>query len=198
MNIRQLSYFRGVVDHGSLAAAAEVLHVAQPNLSVAIRQLETEWGVILFDRVGRRLILTETGRLLYERASQLLSNAMALDQEMRAVSRGFSVRLRVGFTAVAMDVVTAMVARMSGHEDMVNFSLRQGEPQLLETIVELRQLDFAITHFPVANASLHVQPLSPLRLMLVGRADDTRWIDRPEVNLGDLADVPLILLRRSS
>jgi DNA-binding transcriptional LysR family regulator len=50
MNIRQLSYFRGVVDHGSLAAAAEVLHVAQPNLSVAIRQLETEWGVILFDR----------------------------------------------------------------------------------------------------------------------------------------------------
>jgi DNA-binding transcriptional LysR family regulator len=70
-------------------------------------------SVVLFDRVGKRLTLTETGRLLYERASQLLSSATALDQEMRAISRGFSAHLRVGFTAVAMDVVTVMVARMS-------------------------------------------------------------------------------------
>ena len=48
------------MDHGFLAAAAEVLHVAHPNLSVAIRQFEDEWGVILFDRVARRLVLTET------------------------------------------------------------------------------------------------------------------------------------------
>jgi hypothetical protein len=61
INLRQLAYFRAVVEHGSLAAAAEVLRVAQPNLSVAIKQLESEWGVSLF-----------------ERAAELLSGAMAL------------------------------------------------------------------------------------------------------------------------
>ncbi|MBV9085522.1 MAG: LysR family transcriptional regulator [Acidobacteriaceae bacterium] len=42
MNLRLLSYFRAVVDHGSLAAAADVMRVAQPNLSTATKQLETE------------------------------------------------------------------------------------------------------------------------------------------------------------
>ncbi len=44
MNLRQLIYFRAVVEHRSLAAAADVLHIAQPNISVAIKQLEAEWG----------------------------------------------------------------------------------------------------------------------------------------------------------
>ena len=61
MNLRQLTYFRAVVEHRSLAAAADVLHVAQPNLSVAIKQLEEEWGVSLFERAGRGLTVTDTG-----------------------------------------------------------------------------------------------------------------------------------------
>ena len=65
-------------------------------------------------------------------------------------------------------------------------------------MVELRQLDFAITHLPVVNASLHVQPLTPLRLVLVGLEDDERLSGQQEISLGDLANVPLILLRRSS
>ena len=72
MNLRQLAYFQAVIEHGSLAAASEALGVAQPNLSVAIRQLETEWDVTLFDRRGRGLSVTDTGRLLFDRASQLL------------------------------------------------------------------------------------------------------------------------------
>ena len=53
VNLRQLTYFQAVIEHGSLAAASEALGVAQPNLSVAIRQLEAAWGVALFDRQGR-------------------------------------------------------------------------------------------------------------------------------------------------
>jgi LysR family transcriptional regulator, salicylic acid-responsive activator of bsdBCD len=66
MNLRQLTYFRAVVEHGSLVAASEVLHVAQPPLSVAIKQLEAQWNVRLFDRVGRGLVLTDMGRAAYD------------------------------------------------------------------------------------------------------------------------------------
>lgn len=196
MNLRQLAYFRAVVEHGSLAAAADVLRVAQPNLSTAIKQLEAEWGVSLFERAGRGLAVTDTGKELYERAAELLSGASALDQEMRAIGRGFTARLRVGFTQVAVEIITTMVAQMREEGAAVSFSLQQGEPQLLETMVELRQVDFAITHMPVANSALGVEPLAPMTIVLLCREGDDRWPSDSEIKPEALADVPLILLRR--
>ena len=198
MNLRQLTYFRAVIEHGSLAAASEVLHVAQPNLSVAIRQLETAWGITLFDRVGRGLVPTDAGRLLHKQASCLLGDAAALEQEMRAIGQGSSARIRIGFTAVSMEPITAMVAQMRQDGSDITFSLLQSEPQLLETMVEMRQLDFAVTHLPVANSSLHVRLLAPLKLMLVTRTDDARWAGDGDIELKRLSGVSLVLLRRSA
>ena len=198
MNLRQLTYFRAVVDHRSLAAAADVLRVAQPNLSVAIKQLEEQWGVTLFERAGRGLVITDTGRELYERAAELLGGASTLDQDMRAIGRGFTARLRVGFTQILVDAVAAMVAAMREDGGAVSFSLQQSEPQLLEAMVEARQLDFALTHMPVANPALAVEVLAPMTIVLLCRAGDDRWSRGGEITPAALADVPLILLRRRS
>ncbi len=198
MKLRQLAYFRAVVEHGSLAAAADVLRVAQPNLSQAIKQLEAEWGVSLFERAGRGLTVTDTGRALYERAAELLSSASALDQEMRAIGRGFTARLRVGFTQISTEIITVMVAQIHEEGAAVSFSLQQGEPQLLETMVELRQLDFAVTHMPVANFGLGVEVLAPMTIVLLCREGDDRWPLDGEITPDALANVPLILLRRRS
>lgn len=198
MNLRQLTYFQAVIEHSSLAAASEVLHVAQPNLSVAIRQLETAWGITLFDRVGRGLVPTDAGRILYRKASGLLGDAAALEQEMRAIGQGSSARIRIGFTAVSMEPIAAMVAQMRQEESDITFSLQQGEPQLLETMVEMRQLDFAITHLPVANPSLHARVLAPLKLVLITRTDDARWTGDGDIEFKRLSGAPLVLLRRSS
>ena len=198
MNLRQLTYFRAVVEHRSLAAAADALSVAQPNLSVAIKQLEELWGVTLFERAGRGLAVTDTGRTLYERAAELLGGASALDQEMRAIGRGFTTRLRVGFTQMTIETVAAMVAQLREAGGAISFSLQQGEPQLLEAMVEARQLDFALTHLPVANPGLAVEALAPLSMVLLCRAGDDRWPTGREITLEELADVPLVLLRRRS
>ena len=66
MTLQQLTYFLAASEHGSFSAAAEALHMAQPSLSEQIRRLEAELGVSLFARAGRRLALTEAGRLLLE------------------------------------------------------------------------------------------------------------------------------------
>lgn len=198
MNLRQLTYFRAVVEHRSLAATADVLHVAQPNLSVAIKQLEEEWGVSLFERSGRGLIVTDTGRALHDRATELLGGASALDQEMKAIGRGFTTRLRVGFTQVCIEVAAAMVARMREDGATVSFSLQQAEPQLLESMVENRRLDFALTHMPVANPALGVEVLAPLTMVLLCRNGDDRWTGAAPLTPVMLAGTPLILLRRTS
>jgi DNA-binding transcriptional LysR family regulator len=117
---------------------------------------------------------------------------------MQAIGRGFSARLRVGYTSIALEAITAMVARVREKQGAVAFSLQQGEPRLLETLVEQRRLDFAVTHLPVADAALHVLPLAALQLMLVVKAEETGWRAGDRIPLQSLADAPLILLRRSS
>jgi DNA-binding transcriptional LysR family regulator len=117
---------------------------------------------------------------------------------MRSIGRGFTARLRVGFTQMSNEAVATMVASMREGGSAVSFSLLQGEPQLLETLVESRQLDFALTHMPVGNPGLSVEVLAPMTMMLLCREGDDRWPAEGEIALDMLADVPLILLRRRS
>src|SRR5918997_6082638 len=91
MTLQQLRYFLSAIDHGSFSAAAEALHMAQPSLSDQVRRLEAELGVPLFVRAGRRLELTEAGRLLRpqaERTLQAAEEAAASVRDVRGLTGG--------------------------------------------------------------------------------------------------------------
>jgi LysR family nitrogen assimilation transcriptional regulator len=77
MELRQLEYVLGVIDHGGFTRAAEALHVAQPTLSQGIRTLEQERGVDLFDRVGRGVRLSAAGRAFEPAARRALAETEA-------------------------------------------------------------------------------------------------------------------------
>jgi LysR family carnitine catabolism transcriptional activator len=72
MDFRRLTYFLAVVDNGGFTAAADEVEVSQPALSLAVKELERELGVALFDRVGRRVRLTSAGEALVAPARQAL------------------------------------------------------------------------------------------------------------------------------
>ena len=72
MDMPSLKAFLSVAKLASFSAAAEALHLTQPAVSKRISQLEQQLGVKLFDRVGRKVLLTESGTALYPRAQQLL------------------------------------------------------------------------------------------------------------------------------
>jgi DNA-binding transcriptional LysR family regulator len=75
MTLQQLTYFLAAAEHGSFTAAADALHLARPSLSEQIAKLEAELGVALFVRAGRRLELTDAGRLLRPEAERTLAAA---------------------------------------------------------------------------------------------------------------------------
>jgi DNA-binding transcriptional LysR family regulator len=75
MTLQQLTYFLAAVEHGSFTAAADTLHLARPSVSEQIAHLEAELGVPLFVRTGRRLELTDAGRLLEPEAERTLAAA---------------------------------------------------------------------------------------------------------------------------
>lgn len=99
MEFRHLRYFVAVAEELSFTRAAQRLHMAQPPLSMQIRALEDELGVMLFERSKRKVRLTPAGVVFLDRARQLLADAVLAAEAALLAARGERGRLRVGFTS---------------------------------------------------------------------------------------------------
>lgn len=95
MNLRLVSIFRAVIQHGTTAAAAKALNVSQPAVSKAIKKLESETGLDLFDRVRGNLVATEMAKVLYSESESIFLLAKALDRTMEELRDSPSETLKV-------------------------------------------------------------------------------------------------------
>src|SRR5260370_2477668 len=96
MDIRQIKAFVAIAESGTFTAGAVRVHVTQAAISMQIRQLENETGAQLFIRAPRRVILTEAGEKLLERAYVILREHDAALEELAALTGAHRGRLRIG------------------------------------------------------------------------------------------------------
>ncbi|HEY1282821.1 MAG TPA: LysR substrate-binding domain-containing protein [Acidimicrobiales bacterium] len=110
MELRQLRYALAVVDHGTFTAAAAACHVAQPSLSEAVRNLERELGSPLFNRIGRRVVLTAAGAAFARAAREALRAVDAVRAEVDSVAGLLAGHLDlVALPTLAVDPVAPLV-----------------------------------------------------------------------------------------
>lgn len=83
MKLHQLQYFQEVCTQNSITKAAESLHISQPAVSNAIKELEEEFHLKLFKRVNKKLILTKEGAYFLLEVEELLNKSDALTEKMR-------------------------------------------------------------------------------------------------------------------
>src|SRR5215467_4971152 len=105
MNLRQALTFVTVAELGTVSKAALRLRIAQPALSRQVIELEKELGLTLFDRNGRRLLLTAEGAQLLGNCRRLLGDASSLTDQAQELRRGDSGVLKVTAGAPTMDSV---------------------------------------------------------------------------------------------
>ena len=196
MDLRQIAYVEAVARNANFTRAAAELHVAQPALSVAIRRLEVELGVRLFERTSRRVSLTPAGAAFLDRAARVSREVDALANEMRDYAGGIRGRLRLSawyhvepdlvdfmrdFTA-ANPLVEVSIQELPAAETLA--ALRAGDIDLA-TVVQFPELD--IDDF--GRAVLRTEPA-----VLVVRADDTLAGER-SINLADLSGRVFVVTR---
>ena len=193
LNFRHLLYFWRVARTGHLTRAAQELHTSQSALSAQIRQLEERLGEALFEREGRRLVLTPTGQLVLAYAE----NIFGLGQEMLGRLQGHSeglVRLRVGSVATMSRNYQENWIRPLLADPSVTLTLESGwlDP-LLERLVN-HQLDVVLANeavVPDADRPLHCRFLGSQEISLVGPA--AAWKERSLRVPEDLDGVELAL-----
>jgi DNA-binding transcriptional LysR family regulator len=139
MEFHQLRYFTAAAEDSSISRAAQRLHVTQPALSRQIAALEAELGVALFDRVKKRIVLTDAGRFFLPKARQIICDAETSAQQLREQFGDAPRTLRLGFLSVFLDDLVTPVMR----------EFRQRHPKARVSLFELpprAQLDRLRTH----------------------------------------------------
>ncbi len=170
LNFHHLHYFWRVAKLGHLTRAAEDLHIAQSALSAQIRQLEGRLGEALFSREGRRLVLTDTGQLVFSYAE----NIFGLGQEMLGRLQGRSegvMRLRVGSVATMSRNYQENWIRPLLSDPSVVLTLESGVLDGLLVRLAQHQLDVVLANEPVPavpERPLHCRFLGSQSISLVG------------------------------
>lgn len=95
MNINQLKYFHAICKYKTVSSAAEALFVSQPTLSNALKELEEEFGTVLFKRTYRSMTLTPEGEIFFSMSKDLLNQADHIEHIMHDIGKGRKI-LRLG------------------------------------------------------------------------------------------------------
>lgn len=153
LNYHHLLYFWTVAREGTIARASEKLHLGQPAISTQLKQLESSLDVKLFQKSGRNLELTETGRTVYRYADEIFSLGRELTDTLKGRPTGKPVRFVVGI----VDVVPKLVAKR-----LLEPALQLPEPLRLVCIEDslerllsdlaLHNLDIVLSDSPVTGA----------------------------------------------
>ena len=164
LNFNHLRYFWIIAHEGGLTRAAERLNLSQSALSIQIRKLEAQIGHALFDRVGKRLALTEAGRIALDYADTLFPAGDELLGALRGNPAARKQVLRVGaLTTLSRNFQLEFVRPLIGRPD-VELVVRSGVFRDLLAQLETHELDVVL-----ANAPAGRDAASPLRHFLIDR-----------------------------
>lgn len=154
VNYHHLLYFWVVAREGGLVQAGEVLRLAHPTLSAQIHALEDQLGEKLFEKVGRKLALTEMGRIVFRYADEIFTLGREMVDTVRGRSTGQPLRLNVGVVdAVSKLVVRQLLQPALSLSETVRLVCYEDSYDKLLADLALHSLDIVIADAPVPTGS---------------------------------------------
>lgn len=158
MTIRHLNVFVAVADFGSMSAAASHLYISQPTVSQAIRELEKHYNGLLFERLGKKLYLTERGTLLLPRARELVHQFEETEELM--LNQGQSSTLKLGSTITVGTCLTPfLIPELQRACPEVRVSSYVNNTREIERKLLRSELDVGIVEGEILSQDLTVIPI---------------------------------------
>lgn len=203
-DLRQLYYFAKLAEHGSFSAAAMALNMTQPSLSASLGKLESTLGLQLVDRSVRGIELTESGRVILDRAKAMLRQNQAILDLARTLHRVEHQQVNIGLSP-SIGAILAVPLAETFHLEAPGVNIHVTEGMAKSMVEQLRHnhLDIACGYRPVDPKMFVSHPLITEELFLVTAPDN--WAEpidehgfavRP-ISLKELSTLPLALPNNS-
>lgn len=198
MDIRTMHYYLAVVREGTISAAAESLHVAQPSLSRQMKYLEEELGAPLFVRGNRKIMLTEEGQVLRRRAEEMIRLMQLTEEEITQVKKRLTGSIRIGAgESQAFHHLARTAGKLIAEYPDIRLHITSGDTQDLMDELDNGFIDFAVIFSEVDRDKYRSIPLSPADCFGVLLRRDDALASREEIKLSDLKGSPLMISRAS-
>ncbi len=197
MDIRQLKYFLTIAEEEQITAAAKRLNMAQPPLSQQMKLLEDELGILLFKRGPRQIHLTDAGKILANRARQILDLSNSTIREIDDCRRGLRGTLSIGTVSSSGSILLSPgMQHFCAEFSDARFEIHEGNTFTLIDLLTRGIIEIGIVRTPFRNSRVQCKYLTeePMIAILSPKLD---WNpNAASVSIEELAQQPIILYRR--
>lgn len=194
MTLTELKYIVAVSRHKHFGHAAEACFVAQPTLSVAIKKLEDELGVVIFERGGSEVSVTPLGAQIVAQAERVLEQTAAIKELAKQNKDPLSGPFRLGVIyTIAPYLLPQLVKGMIEQVPQMPLILQENYTTRLIELLRQGELDAAIMALPLPSTGLQIQDLYD-EPFVVAAPKNHPWANRPAVAAEDLKSETMLLL----
>lgn len=194
MTLRHFQIFISVCDEQGMTQAARQLHISQPSISQAVKELEEHYQVRLFERLGKKLFLTPAGQELLHYARHIISLSAQTEKTLRSFSLAAPIRLGATLSigeSIFIDIITRLKKAMPEQEVYSHVH----NTAALEDALLRDELDAALVEGSITSAYLTQIPFLEDELVFIIAPDQ---LPPAGFTMEQLADLPFILREKGS
>jgi DNA-binding transcriptional LysR family regulator len=196
MTIRHLKIFIAVCDYKSTVEASKQLNIAQPSISFAIKEIENYYGIKLFDRISRKLVLTNDGEKFLFQARDIINKVDNLEINFKDNDSTRIITLGCSAT-IAIFILPNILKKFKETNKNINFNLIIRDSKTLSQMLLKNELDLALIETPILDKDLVSKPFYNDNLLLY-LSKDNKLSKRDIIKLEDLKNENIILRERHS
>ena len=189
MTVRHLKTFIAVCEAGGITKAASALYVAQPAVSQTIAEIERYYNVILFDRIGNRLVLTDSGKRLLAKAKETIASFDDFEHLARESETNADLRIGTSLT-IGRLFVPKIAAAINRELPQIRLSVIIQQTSVIEGLLMNGSLDFAFVEGSIHSRHLITQAVFQDRLTAVSSCE---FAVPEQITLEELIKYPLLL-----
>ena len=198
MDLHQIEIFCSIVKHRSFSRAAEALFLTQPTVSGHMKNLESELGVKLLDRLGKRAIPTEAGEILYRHGSRLLEERDRAKQEIEKLTGRISGVLTIGGSTIpGAYLLPPLIGAFKRKNPGISVQMSIDDTARITEAVLEGSLCIGVVGARRPEPQLEVHPFRTDELV-VAVPHQHRWAGKRTISLDDLKAEPFILREQGS
>lgn len=189
----RLKVFRSVATLLSFTKAANELFISQPAISKHIQELEKEYGVRLFDRIGNRIQLTHAGQLMLDHACKIIDAYQNLNYDMKKLTSKSEGELRLGAsTTISLYVLPEMIAEFRKQYPDIRLTLLSGNSHEIKDVLAAGRIDLGMVEGIKQQPQFKYTPFMDDELVAMVNAHNPLAM-KDEITLDELKEIPIVL-----
>ena len=166
MTIRHLEVFISVCKNMSMTKAAEELFIAQPAVSKSISEIESTYNVVLFERINKRLVLTDEGKAILMKAKEVVSSFKEFEE--LAINSSAKSVVKIGSSLTfGKQYMPDLLRLLKTNFNNVNFQISINQTSLIESEISNGTLDFAFIQASPTDPNIYATPVDKTRMIAV-------------------------------